>query len=387
MQAPVSYAIYSPVLSDEVGIVKKHIVQSKQVNGVGSFASAYQKAKTPNEGFLSTYSTSIKQEIIHSLTGSFQDGMSLLAGYWLDRQEGISNCLRDDIWTLKALQEELINEVLKAAILNDTTNASILWGDYQLISKRISDGKITVNGTEIYKAGLKKTSSRTDIWFPKGGQNYYTNCPYTDFGPAFKRLKESFDNLKETFEKKDGSQALGSFSAMKEVAKQKAIRKAEQWFDKNKLSLTLGGEGGYSPRSLTNGPGLKGLVADIETELGLIKGYGELATKTYWEKVTEGSKAIEVDKYAESYRKAQTHKELVTGQMETAMKFNLSLQNVSEANLADIEDILVRTNTIIKNAYTKEVSNTNLQEFCNKLLKVVKIQCRNKTGGDVPTCN
>lgn len=338
--------------------------------------------KQPNEGLFNTYSNTVKQTITEALLNSFSDGLSLIFGWWIDENENITNCLRDDVWEIKALQEQILNELLKAALLSDSTNTVILWEDYQLLERRIQGGEMVKQRTKINVEGLKKEYHKTSIWFPEEGRNYYVSCPYGDFTMAFDKLKQSLDNFANTF--RSDEHALGTFASMKKAAKKRAIKKAEQWIQANQITYTLGG-GGHSSRSLVNGPGMKGLEADIETELGFIQNYGDLIAQKAWKEFTSENGTVGVAKYIQSYQDTQSKKKLILDQMETAMKYNLSLSNVSEQSLYKIEEALVGINSKIKQAYTTKISDYNLTSFCEKLLTIAKKQCKNKDV-DIPNC-
>ena len=385
MQSPVAYAIYSPTLSDEVSVMTKHIVKARQTNGVKSFSDAYADAKKANEGFLSKYMTSIKEVIIKQLTNSYLDDISLLIGRWINKKENITNCLRDDIWALKATQEQIVSELLKAVLLNDSTNSSILWEDYQKLNMFIMGGTATIGGVQMSDKGLKETYRNTTRWFPKE-KNYYIDCPFGDFDLAIKKLKASFENLKATFEK-DGTQELGSFASMKTVAKQRAIRKAKKWIAENKITLTLGGKKGSNPTSLFNGPGLKGLVSDIETELVTVRKYGEAIYDSVRKSIAPDDESVDYETYVKAYNAAQEAKTLAVNQMENTIIYNLSLNNVSENSLIEIEQILVKINDSIEQAYSDKGDKNNLKSFCDQLNALAKKQCKNHAPISMPSCS
>jgi len=372
IHSPVAHALYSPVLSDEVSAITKDIVQARQTNGVKSFATIHEEAKGSNESFLNSYMSSIKEVIIKQLTTGYLDDLSLLLGWWIDKKEDLTNCLRDDIWALKAVQEQVLSELLKAVILSDYTNSSILWQDYQLLNKRAMDD-------------LKKTYKDTKTWFPKE-RNYYVDCPYEDFKEATDKLQKSFENLKNTFEQ--GTLELGSFASIKEAAKKRAIRKAKKWIAENKIGLTLGGKEGNSPTSLFNGPGLDGLVADIETELKFVEKFGDLEYEETRKSIAPDGESADYEQYARSYTNAKKAKDLVVDQMETSIKYNLNFNNVSEQSLIGIEKILIDINSNIEQAYDKKANGdpNNLTLFCEQLNKLAKRQCKNHAPKNFPSC-
>lgn len=368
------------------------MLTASTVTGVGTLAQYQDKmqqlGKEGNEGVTNLFWGAIKDIIIQSVTESFLDGLSLLFGRWIGTNEWISNCLRDDIWELDALKEQILDQMLKSAFLSDLVNASIMSADYKTLNAIMSGGWPVTIGTEIKYVSLKKDYKYGKVWFPKS-KNYYIECPYGEFTKAWKDLKRAIDSFKNIG---TGNLALGSFAEMAKKAKIRAIKRAEQWFKANQITLTIGGSQGYSPRSLIQGPGLKGLVADLKTELNYAAKYADLIFTNTWRGLTgEGasgtSQSINPLQYASAYEQALVAKQLALKQMTNASTFNLTFSNVSENVLKAVAQSLNDTNVTIQSAVDTKVSQENLKTFCEKLIMVVKKQCPNKGAGSSLSCN
>jgi hypothetical protein len=342
-----------------------------------------------NEGMKNLYWTAVKEMVTDALTDNFWDGLSLLWKSWqipYIKKKSISNCLRDDIWELQALKEQVLNELMKTSIMSDYARSSQLWSDYQMLDKIIT-GEWYANGEVSESINLKKDADN-DIWFPDS-QNFYVDCPYGDFTQAWEDINRALKAFEAIGQ---GSIELGSFGSLAKVAEQRAIKRAQQWIKANQITLTIGGPEGSSPRSLRDGPGLAGLAADFKTEMSYVKNYGELVFTNTW-KVAVGLKdmtvgagkllvnTLNIRDYSTAYKKAYDAKNLSVKQMETAIKFNLSLNNVAENSLVAIDSVLFETNKLIIDKFSKERGvNQNLQTFCEQVNKFVKQHCKNKLG-------
>ncbi len=381
-QVPITHAIYSPRLSEQVGLVKKDIQAARQLHGTGNLnqmADRRNEAVSLNQGLFHLFGNALLNIIIQSFGDSFWDGLSLLILTWLDNNQSITNCLRDDIWEINALQEQILNELFKAALLSDGATSNKLWKDYKDLNKYIDGFEITLEDGTKELVSLKY-NYKSNFWFPTG-KNLYVFCPYGEFKEAFEELGESFDNLAETFQGK--GLTFGSFSSMAAAAEKRAIRRAADYITKNKVSLTLGGEQGASPRSLVNGPGLDGLQADLETELALVRALGKAAFTDTFKGISKFWKAEErVDKMIQAYEKAEEAEEKTINQLETAVQFNLSLHNVSENGLYQVENTMWQINNEIRKSFE---TDTSAKAVCEKLNEINKKQCKNKSG-DLPSC-
>lgn len=378
-QAPNTYAMFSPKISASVFLIKKDIREARMQNGVGSFLNAYEKVTEENKALKArgepysdppssflTAKANIGEVIADNFFNAFYDDWSLLVNRWWGTNEWITDCLRDDIWELKALQEEIVNELLKAALLWDSLNIDVLLRDYKWLDGKIKD--------------LKENYKDTELWFESGQSNYYVHCPYGEFNKAILDLKKSWDRFVDSFG--FGKLQLGSLAEIADVAGQRARLRAARWIAENQIQFTLGGEQGASRRSLFSGPGLEGMVADLKTELQFAGDYGEMIFDENIEAAEKDLKEkrgqIGISDLLDAHRKAQEAKEISTKQMESALKFNLQLHNVDEQVLIDIESKLSKINWEIQRAFvSSSKDNKTIQDICEIWKKgVLERQCK-----------
>lgn len=390
LQAPAVHAIYSPTLSTEVVIIKQHVLTSIQQNGVGSLRNAWDKVFNQNEalkadgqafgtpgGFVIIID-SLKEIFINQLVNNFMDGFSMLIGSFFETGQTITTCLRDDFWEIQALQEEVINETLKAALLNDKLNSAILFADYKKLDRYLYGGgtiKVNVDGSikpEEF-GGLKHDWKNTKVLFP-GGElpNFYISCPYGEFDQAFKQLGNSFDNLADSFNK----DLFSEFGTLKVAAQKRAKARAAQWIAANQITFTFAGENGHSPTSLVKGPGLDGLAGRLRTEAEFIKGYSELIYDDTLKPLFTTATAP-ITTLRDYYFRADEARRDIKLQLETASQFNLSLNSVSEESLKAFETTMFKINQTIQAAYT---TSDDLNKICEQIEYLAKIQCKNKSG-------
>ncbi|MBU1018126.1 hypothetical protein KKA33_03820 [Patescibacteria group bacterium] len=404
-QAPAANAIFSPVISSGVSTMKAHVQEARRQNGTGSFLNALEKASKASQelkaqgkasglpGTFYLYMNLVKELIFNSLGGAFLDGFSMLVNYWAESGEFITNCLRDDIWELEALQEEILNELIKSTLLMDIANADILWADYNMLEAWLRGGQVTIkiNGEEktFTTTGIKGSPENgrsgyrdTSLLFPGGGQNYYVECPYGEFMEAWHDLKLSFDQLTATF----GGDTLSDWGSLLEMAKKRAKSRANKWIAANQITLTLGGEKGGSPESLLNGPGIDGFAADVSTQWEFVEAYGKMIGDATWvELADKWDRAENISTIVEAYELAEDAKQLVIGEAGDELIYNLQLNNVSEESLKSVEATLFKINQEIERAYTTDTSPDNLKKFCEQLGTVIKVQGKSKNH-PVPVC-
>lgn len=385
-QVPVANAIYSPYITSEISLVKANIIQARQVHGVFNFGDLLrERSDFINIGLYSYFFESVGRTIANGLVDGFLDGFALFFG--INPKDGklITTCLRDDVWELQALQEEVLNELFKTALLGDFDLSTRLSNDYDLLEEIINGNKDkkakrlrrTVNGQEVEleTEGLQTDYELTASWFPPGTQNYYINCPYGEFTQAFQQLVNSV-------------QTLGGFTrpytgSLKEAAIQNAKRRAEQWIAANQLTLTLGGEAGSNPKSLVRGPGLDGLSGDLRTEWEYIKEYGDLVFVSPFRDFE--SRSPEVADVVDFYEKAQKSKTLAVGQAQNALRYRLTLQDTGEENLKALDQALFEINQEIQRAFTTNSSPANAKTFCEQIRTVARTQCKNHIDV-IPAC-
>lgn len=365
-QSPEANAIYSRKLNADVRPIKNHIREARTQNGTGTLLNAWDKVNQKNKaaeergeaygppGLYSSYLAGIKDSIIIS-TNDDEKGLSFIDSFKLYFVSMMApfvshtTCWRDDVWAVQALQEEVSNELLKAGLLGDSINGTLLLIDYKALNRLIND--LVENYAD-------------DSWFGIGQQNYYIDCPYGAFDQAFKELQRSWKHLSVTF----SGGTTGDWGSLLEMAKKNAKKKAAQWVKANKISFSLGGPAGANPRSLVKGLGLKGLQAELEVGAEYWKAYGQLVyNEKYWAIVGRGAAPFET--IIRAYDTAIETRTLAENQLKNEIQFNLQLNNIAEQGLIEVEETLWFINqTILQTAEdgvmaTCEKLNTLLKSF------------------------
>ena len=416
-QAPEAYALFSPLLSKEAGLIKQDIMASRQQNGSGSWLNAWEKVNQQNveykrkgmatgtPGMFSLMGNSIKEITIGSLfdensSSSLMDSFGLLLGISAHTNEIVSTCLRDDIWGLQALQEEVVNELFKASLLDDLVNGGALWEDY-LYLKALIDGGKRADGTKI--PGIKPDWNdrpadtppwdATAYWFPGSSTNYYRDCPYGDIPMAIEGAKTSLIHMADTFS--GGGLQLGSLSEMWNIAKRRAVEKAAKWIAKNQIKLSFGGSPGANPQGLINGSGLAGLGADLDVAYErakdiweslhageLVSAIGESASGSARAVSAKLGGRVEINKVLYEYQAAWKERTIALDSLKNSLTFGIQLDHVSEESLKDIEQTMLLINTTIKEATTQAA----MPKICEELSILVKTQCKNKSNGSTVSC-
>lgn len=387
---PSVQAFYSPILAEETNLIQQHIAESKQKHGVGSLYDLGKKLVENNQqknekGLVLVFMRSLAEFLRQGFVNAFADVPLALFNFWAGSDTIVTNCMRDDIWELQVLQEQVINEMFKAAFRGDAELAGKLWKDFQLIDYRIWGGTITnEKGEKEPVIGLAK-SYASSYWFPSS-QQFYLNCPYGEYKMAIQALSQSIDRFKALGQ--PGGLTLGSFKSISKIARQRAIVRARQWIAANQLQFSLGGPQGSNPKSLVTGPGFtNGVWKDLLKEFGYMKDIvNETTVKTIQETINQANQASDVETYAVAYQKALAQQKLLTNQIEQTLTFNLTLNNVSEESLKAIDNTLRETNFTIKNMYDKAYSKEgNVASLCRLMNDLVKRQCTKKTP-NLPSC-
>lgn len=435
-QAGTANAIYSPTLSEEVENIRGHVSSAKSANGIGTFQNAWDQVNQENQelrsrgeawgtpGDFVIFLNAVKELMIASGTNLFYEDWALLIGVHPDTGSIITNCLRDDIWEIKALQEEVLNELFKAALLSDSIHSAMLWTDYKFLDTIVNTGgaATVIRGggyLDISVRSLKANYDDTDYWFPGVVQNYYLDCPFGEFKQVFEEVERSFNRLIDTF----SGDTLSSWGSLAEQAQARAKQRAAEWIRKNQIGLTFGGEKGGNPQKLIDGPSLIGLgkeigqsiaarrfpdnvtkymapqfVQSLKTNASFVGGFGEMiydsaleigkavAVQARYvfgsEDIDPGTNVIEI---VGAYNFAREQREKAEKQAETGLVYNLQLTEVSEKSLITIERKLFEINQEIRRAFTSDASSENVKILCEKLMTVAKKQCKNKSS-DPPKC-
>lgn len=384
-------AFYSPLLNTEAAQIRENLNRSKRLTGVGSFYDTYRKLikekanpGAENRELFLVFLNLMKQFIVNQ--GIANSSRSLFLNFYLwpidaDQTVPISACLRDDIWEIQILQEEVLNQLLKSALYSDSTSANQLWEDYRYLQKLIDGGGMSRGGKNIDVIGLSKSYTSND-WFPNSNLQLYTNCPYDPYRLGIDRFSQTMNRFKGLFENGLGNLSLGSFKSIPKIAQQRAILRAQEWVKANQLRFTIGGSQGANPQSLIRGPGIAGLAGDLATEGNYIKSFGSEIYNDIIRVFQERDTAVELSQFSKVYSNAQKTADLATKNMQIASQFNLSLNNVSENSLAQLEGVLVETNIIIKAGIDKKIGKqATVQNMCKLISDLAKKQCRNKAAG------
>lgn len=387
--SPTVEAFYSPILSSDAANIQQRLVQARQKHGVGNayqIMKRVQKNRANNsEGELVEYFfRAVLDYLVENFANAGTDTF-LLVRYWLASNTVITTCLRDDLWKIQILQEQILNEVFKAAFMGDYDLASQLWDDHQRLHKRVYGGNFTNSqGNQEVVISLKD-SYTSSYWFPGSNQNFYINCPYGEYEQAIERLKESIERFRALGN--TGFASAGSLKSIPNLARQRAIRRARQWVAANQISLSIGGPQGGNPQSLLRGAGFTGFWAGVEQQGRYLKNMADMIfVKTIQNMLNSEDAAINVSDYAIAYQKALEESQLVKNQSLQAMQYQLSFTTISENSLIQTDRLLVETNTAIKGLYDKSVSKeANAKSLCKLMVQLVKNQCTNKTP-TIPEC-
>ncbi|QQR83517.1 hypothetical protein IPJ72_07075 [Candidatus Peregrinibacteria bacterium] len=367
----VGHAFFSPYIANQSNAIQQNVQLSKRTHGVGSFLNAFEKlteanASTPNvtgtlesTGDFTLFYRSVKTVLNDSLTNALLDDWALLLG--ADPQAGttLSNCLKQDIWSLKALREQVTNELFKAALLNDHASSTALWKDFETLNTLMgflrSDQAVM---------GYKDT----DLLFPGIGKNYYLDCPYSTFSQAFVQLKNSIERLKNL-----GNSVDFSVAGIRSAAEKRAYKRAAQWIEANRITLRLSGKDGPNGRSLVQGPGGQQLVGELKSSLALANDAVN-GLQPNW-----NPRASSFKNLADAYVELDDARDVLRTQIEAGLIMNLSLNNVGEQDLYAIDDALTGINTQINRATTPSGTvNHTLLTLCNELSFIQQNQCTNK---------
>jgi hypothetical protein len=300
IQVSSAYALYSPRLSQQAGIIRQHIRESQAQNGTQSILEEYEQIlaydKARREAFEAggtSGNVRVAQDLISNDTLGWQishplDSLFMVFNFNVQNGEWISTCLRDDIWSLETLRDMVGAEMIKAYMLRDTLHGDLLMEDYRYIVTQLNLLRIYgSNPTAEIRATRKTdeelvTMTSTQYFFGNSDNNanYYrdaagwianeTGCPESEFQNAFKEVVNSAKTLSNTV----GKNAMFSsekWGSIWEMAKMNARARAKQWIRANQVSLTLGGEQGGRAESLVKANGVDKFWGEVKTQLQIAK--------------------------------------------------------------------------------------------------------------------
>jgi hypothetical protein len=299
--ASLSFAYFSPVVSQVTAKAESDIRSSRDLNGTGSFTNIVQKflpcenpqssgCTTGVSGDFTTYfkkvaefiSASLLLDSIDTALRTF-DSFSLAFGLLVGGRA--SSCMRDDLWAMEDLQNAVTQELFKAAALGDRSHTQLLWDDYVGLRNLMAQIKID------YRKGKKIPNTH---YFPDG-KDYYIDCPYNEFSMAFQDVLRRWEqNIYYTDDLNgDGKRESHWFSSlgqswdwgnMAEMAQRESKRKAAEYIAKNTIRFGAGGTQGGNETSLLEPDNLQAL--DTGFDIGIKKSSARI-----WERIAnEGGK-------------------------------------------------------------------------------------------------
>ncbi len=320
------YALYSPTISNRVSLIARNIQSARTQNGAGSLLSATDSLKeNDRERRAQGQVTGIPGNAKAAQSEVFEDNYNFVISHPFDalfmvfninlvNNEIISNCLRDDIWTLEVMRDIVSQEMIKAYMMFDTYHGDLLSKDYKYLVKTIdllrkygSNPGAYIN--VIDGQGNQRSVTSNEYFFGTPGSsetiNYYvytfevnidgpdqSSCPEGDFEGAFEQVLRSWEVFKAMLGRFGGE--TWDFNNIWEVAKIRARQRARQWIQANQVSLTIGGENGARPQSLVKGGGLDRFVGSVKTQIRILKDMiGPVTPFFDWDNYTSGRGDIE----------------------------------------------------------------------------------------------
>ncbi len=391
-QVPVAHAIISPIISEQIDTVRDHVVQARSKNGTGSLKEVWgfifkedkkQIKKSQKENTIDAFSPDLSSYIRKvrkkSRSDSVVDAFSLILGTWLDGNGIISTCLRDDIWELEDLKDDVLAQVFKAAVIFDRKTASQLWEDWQRLSDIIFQMKI-----------YYKTGTGSSPFFKEGTPDYYkfNECPKGEFKDAIKDFIQSFKNFGQAFCHvppakwvKNGCDTVNDWGSLKTAIKAQSRREAQRWIRSNQFRLRLGGKEGGNPTPLFRdgeyrSDNLAGTSNDAVRAWNLSEKMVDDSRKSFGATFDKQANTpfLEIASKLNAESKKYTADLKIARQMAT---FNLSLNTVGENTIRNVSNQIFKINSTIKQGYEESCDDcVSLPTFNKKILEqITKNQC------------
>lgn len=325
IQVQPAAALYSPTISRNVAKIRSHMLSSQTVNGTGDLLEAINSIKVYNRlkregGYESGVpgEARVAQELIinenydqviqHPLDSLFM--VFNFNGY---NDQWISNCLRNEIWGLESLRDQVGQEMVRAYLLYDPEHGALLKQDYQYLiaeldrlrkygadpnaalSIKNTDGKVqSLTSNEYFFGNLEKGENTVNMYTRKFFNSDQTGCPDGEFEQTFEQVVRSYKTLKMLSSGR-GSSDGSNWGSIWEMAQANAKIKARQWIQANQITLTLGKEEGARINSLVKGDGWNRFVGNLESEVKIIENiagsFTPLFDKKLW--LTDGTNKSE----------------------------------------------------------------------------------------------
>jgi hypothetical protein len=152
------HAIYSSTISNRVSIIKQHVLSARRQNGTGTLLSAWehlaeQDKNNRDQGKATSFPADASVAIGKVFGYMFYETMrapldsifmvfnlvsaSTLPVMNLYPDTLISDCLRNDIWTLQDMRDVVAQEMIKAYLMADEHNGDLLMDDYDYLTTNI----------------------------------------------------------------------------------------------------------------------------------------------------------------------------------------------------------------------------------------------------------
>jgi len=282
-------ALYSPTISRGVSEIQQHILNSQAQNGNGPLLDATESVvehdKENKEKNIETGISGrarIAQGVILAATFDFTiahplDSLLMVFNFETSSGTYISNCLRNDIWSLEALRDLVGVEMVKAYLVRDDVNGNILMKDYSYLVEQIT--LLRQYGWNPYKLLTPINISSNEYFFGKKPStdpnnptlNYYSHasdsagCPEGEFNKAINEVRNSWKTFTTL------SQFNAEWGDIWKMARTNARIRAGQWIKANQISLTLGGENGARIQSLVKGGGWDKFTGNVKTQAQILE--------------------------------------------------------------------------------------------------------------------
>ena len=306
-----AYALYSPTLSKYSAQIRAHVMASRQKNGAGSLMNAIDKFTAKEDVDKKTgKTTSLPYKFINAMRYLTTDTMIDIV-IPADAGENIygvvpyiayldpifmilfdvvpstatitTSCLRDDIFTLEAMKDQVTTELVKSYLLFDDADGDALWQDYNLLRNhaaflkrygmnsnypmpdtvfnyRSADDSKNLPFIECKGATPEERAKNcpqyfggrmpnvTEYFFP-GGVNYYEGqfCA-GEWLPALMQVSESAQTLWGI-----ATAPRTGWSDIWKMAQARAVQRAAEWIRNNAITLSISGSGSATGEPLLTG--------------------------------------------------------------------------------------------------------------------------------------
>ncbi len=418
-----AHAIFSPSLGEEVQAIKQNVRNVQAQIGTGSLQDAFTvwRAKDGEcrdlqdaqiaagntspvtcgfNGELSRYSSSVKNTIAKELVlgggAQFLDTFGLIINTLPSRGEIISSCLRDDIWELEDLQNVVLQELFRAAVLGDAPGANQLHDDYIRLGDLI----------KILKDDYKDLDPDDGVIFFPGDRNYYllktsdgegayewdeeqqriifirdSGCPYGEFQEAITAFIGHMNNFMVAANPTETA-SLGNLKEIAAIARIRAAQRAQQFILTNQISLTLGGPEGGNNSSLIKNEAVGGLRNQFGGVLNqVIHSIDEGLERERAERPNPRDAKEALNRVRQDIAARETAIERATN----VLTFHHQLSNVSENSLKAMDRTLFEMNETLKWGFDGNAGTPAIIAACETITHVGSQQCTNNFGNP-PSC-